>query len=302
MPVLLHRHAAAAGGHDDRLDFAARWERPPGVDQRAHVVAAFFLVVEMEADAAATARARSLHERDAGAIQHARRGGVDRRRERGLNTAGKHEHLAAMARRRPCARRSRPRWHFGERAEKLADAQGGGEKVRARKAPREKCALRALERPAPCLRFHDAAPDVDEAPVLHARWTGRLAGAACEAAVEVQPRLVGDRRAFERAFHEVDAAARAVEVVAQNLVGRAGRGAEAAMHAFAQDRLGLAPFGRIANKVSELGLHGRYTFRMRGLAWFVVLGAIGGIVWYLARLRRQWVERQGEAATRLVPL
>src|SRR5258708_12350341 len=171
MPVLLHRHAAAAGGHDDRLDFAARWERPPGVDQRAHVVAAFFLVVEMEADAAATARARSLHERDAGAIQHARRGGVDRRRERGLNAAGEHEHLAAMARRRPCARRSRPRWHFGERAEKLADAQGAGEKGRARKAPPEKRALRPLARPAPSLPSPDPAPAFANPPTTPPPWT-----------------------------------------------------------------------------------------------------------------------------------
>ena len=41
---------------------------------------------------------------------------------------------------------------------------------------------------------------------------------------------------------------------------------------------------------------------MRGLAWFVVLGAIGGIVWYLARLRRQWAERQEEAETRMFTL
>ena len=38
---------------------------------------------------------------------------------------------------------------------------------------------------------------------------------------------------------------------------------------------------------------------MRGLAWFVVLGAIGGIVWYLARLRRQWAERQEAAEARM---
>ena len=41
---------------------------------------------------------------------------------------------------------------------------------------------------------------------------------------------------------------------------------------------------------------------MRGLAWFVVLGAIGGIVWYLARLRRQWAERQGESEARMFTL
>ena len=41
---------------------------------------------------------------------------------------------------------------------------------------------------------------------------------------------------------------------------------------------------------------------MRGLAWFVVLSAIGGVVWYLARMRRQWAERQDEAEARMVSL
>src|SRR5207248_8819925 len=103
--------------------------------------------------------------------------------------------------------------------------------------------------------------------------------AARQAAVEVQSRPVRDLGALERAFHEVDAAARAVEVIAENLISRAGRGAEAAVHAFAQDRLGLDAFGGVANKVSELGLHGRYTFRMRGLPLFAALIAIGGFVW-----------------------
>src|SRR6267142_2215667 len=155
MPVLLHRHTAAAGGHHDRLDLAALDRRPPGIDQRAS---------------------------------------------------------------------------------------------------------RALERPAPRLRLDDAAADVDEAAVAHAGRTGGLAGTARQAAVEVQARLAGHRRAFERALHEVDAAARTVEVVAEHLVGRAGGGAEAAVHAFAQDGLGLAPLGRVADEVGELGLHGSLYF------------------------------------------
>jgi hypothetical protein len=48
--------------------------------------------------------------------------------------------------------------------------------------------------------------------------------------------------ALEHLLDQVDAAARAVELVAEQLVGRAGRGAEAAVHALAQDRLGLAAF------------------------------------------------------------
>ena len=55
--------------------------------------------------------------------------------------------------------------------------------------------------------------------------------------------LARRRLAFEHLLDQVDAAARAVELVAQQLVGRAGGGAEAAVHALAQDRLGLAAVG-----------------------------------------------------------
>ena len=41
---------------------------------------------------------------------------------------------------------------------------------------------------------------------------------------------------------------------------------------------------------------------MRGLAWFVVIGAIIGIAWYLARLRRQFVERQEAAEARMMTM
>ena len=41
---------------------------------------------------------------------------------------------------------------------------------------------------------------------------------------------------------------------------------------------------------------------MRGLAWFIVLGIIVGIVWYLARLRRQFAERQEAAEARMMSL
>ncbi len=52
---------------------------------------------------------------------------------------------------------------------------------------------------------------------------------------------------LEHVLDEVDAAARAVEFVAEHDVGRAGRGAEAAVHAGAQN---LLRFGDM--RVSEL--------------------------------------------------
>ena len=41
---------------------------------------------------------------------------------------------------------------------------------------------------------------------------------------------------------------------------------------------------------------------MRGLAWFIAIAAVGGIVWYLMRLRRQFAERQEAAEARMMTL
>jgi hypothetical protein len=68
--------------------------------------------------------------------------------------------------------------------------------------------------------------------------------------------LARGRLAFEHLLDQVDAPARAVELVAEQLVGRAGGGAEAAVHALAQDGLGLAAVGALPwNSGDELGLH-----------------------------------------------
>jgi hypothetical protein len=64
--------------------------------------------------------------------------------------------------------------------------------------------------------------------------------------------------ALEHLLDEIDAAARPVELVAEELVGRAGRGAEAAVHALAQDRLGLGAVDGAGEFGSDLGLHVRF--------------------------------------------
>ena len=66
-----------------------------------------------------------------------------------------------------------------------------------------------------------------------------------------------DRAAgLEQVLDEVDAAARAVALVAEGDIGRAGRCAEAAMHARAQDAFEFANV-RIGERFGgELGLHG----------------------------------------------
>ncbi|MNU08040.1 hypothetical protein D3C72_2539150 [compost metagenome] len=58
-------------------------------------------------------------------------------------------------------------------------------------------------------------------------------------------RLAGGLLAFEHLLDQVDAATRAVQLVAQQLVGGAGGGAEAAVHALAQNGFGLLAFGGV---------------------------------------------------------
>ena len=69
-------------------------------------------------------------------------------------------------------------------------------------------------------------------------------------------RLGGNRAALEHLLDQIDAPARAVELVAEQLIRRTRRGAEAAMHAGAQDLLrdrGLR-IGQLRKR--EIRLHG----------------------------------------------
>ena len=80
----------------------------------------------------------------------------------------------------------------------------------------------------------------------------------------MQLRFFGERLALEHLLDQVDAPARAVELVTEQLVGGAGGGTETAMHTFAQDGLGLAAFGRVLEFGRQLGLHARDGVRNRG--------------------------------------
>jgi hypothetical protein len=64
-------------------------------------------------------------------------------------------------------------------------------------------------------------------------------------------------RAFKHLLDKVDASSRAIQLVTQQLVGGAGGGTEAAVHALAQNGLGLAAVGRVLVFRGELGLHAR---------------------------------------------
>ena len=149
------------------------------------------------------------------------------------------------------ARSSRGRNGFRSRPAITAAPKSGPDSRPARSAS----AFGAGSRRARHLLCDDVPADVDEPAVLHARRAGRLAGAAREAAIEVQLRLLRRLAAFEHLLDQIDAPARTVELVAQELIRRARREAEAAMHARAQDRVGLAAVGRVADEIGERGLH-----------------------------------------------
>ena len=77
---------------------------------------------------------------------------------------------------------------------------------------------------------------IHQMPVLHARGAGCHAGQAGQAAVDMADRArVGGAALFQHVLDQVNAPARTVEFVAQHLVGRAGGGAQAAVHAGPQD-------------------------------------------------------------------
>ena len=101
---------------------------------------------------------------------------------------------------------------------------------------RQRPAQRPLERRPAVGALDVGAGVVDEVHVVHARRAGRHAGEARQAAVDVLDGLrVRRPPRLQHVLDQVDAPPRAVELVAEHLVGRAGGGAEAAMHAGPED-------------------------------------------------------------------
>ena len=101
----------------------------------------------------------------------------------------------------------------------------------------ETLAQRAFwQRPRHAL-VHEFASQVDQPPVLDAGRAGSLAGAAGEAPIEVVAGGFAGRPALDELLDQVDASARTVELVARHAIGGAGRQAEPAMDAVAEQRL-----------------------------------------------------------------
>src|SRR6218665_563486 len=99
-------------------------------------------------------------------------------------------------------------------------------------------------------------PLVQQIAVLPAAGAGAFAVAASQATVHVQLGFAARGLAFQHLLDQVDAPARAVELIAEQLVGGAGGAAKAAVHALAQYGFGFQAVGTVAVFGGESGLHG----------------------------------------------
>jgi hypothetical protein len=75
---------------------------------------------------------------------------------------------------------------------------------------------------------------------------------------------------FQDLLNQINATARAIEFITQQLVGGASGGTKAAMHTTAQNGIRLLAFVRIFNEISEIGLHlelGVHATRIENTGW-----------------------------------
>ena len=263
--VVFDGDTAARSIHDDGLDFAlcrqAIHQRPPGVDVAAHVRQAAWHVGQVRANSAAAAGPVSHQGLDARSVQHPRCGAVDVGHHAGLHTAQKHQHFAWVFACGPLVGTHAALGgylvfqHLGQkRTHQLPQFHGRAKERRCQthfeRATQQPFAGRAFN-----TLFHQLATNVNQLAIFHAAGAGAFAVAAGQTAVQVQLGLACGRNAFQHLFDEVDAATRAVQFVAQQLIRGAGGGAKTAVHTLAQDGFGGLPVGRAFELGAEVGLH-----------------------------------------------
>ena len=167
----------------------------------------------------------------------AARGAASRRARSSPTGARAAARTAAADRRRPTQRSAEPAADTGSTLASSARRQPVG------------------QRPAICL-LDMRAGVIDQMHVVHARRAGGHAGEARKAAVDVLDDLARRRPVvLQHVLDQVDAPARRIELVAEQHIGRAGRGAEAAMHAGAQDLVGFRDVRIGELREGEGGLH-----------------------------------------------
>ncbi len=102
----------------------------------------------------------------------------------------------------------------------------------------------------------DAASNVEQPAILHTRRTRGLTGSASEASIQMNLGAARGLDAFEHLLHQINSAARSIELVAEQLIGGAGGRTKATVHAAAHDLLGFLAFGRVFDEIGELRSHG----------------------------------------------
>ena len=230
---------------------------------------------ELVKDGAAAARSLRDHHLAAMTGQHANGGLVDLRPEYLLRAAVEQgdalaprslggEHLRPV---RPRGRADALRyvrrhgahasWH--QPCEGAAEPTGErcqAEKPRVRYHRRQQPSLHSIGPWSDVGLFDVLAGGRDEVAVVDPGRTCGHAGEAGEAAVEMlHDRRGGRPAALQHLLRQIDAPARAIQLIAEQEIGRARGEAEAAVHAGAQDVIGLAQSGIGERRLGEIGLH-----------------------------------------------
>ena len=149
--------------------------------------------------------------------------------------------------------------HAQHRRERLGDQarhHGQPEQRRIGEHAREQPAHGAVGERALVGLLDVLAGVIDQVHVVHAGRTGGHAGQARQAAVDMLDHVARRRPVLlEHVLDQIDAPARAIELVAEQHIGRAGGGAEAAMHAGAQDLFRFRDLRIDQLREGEVGLH-----------------------------------------------
>ena len=136
-----------------------------------------------------------------------------------------------------------------KRAAPSCQFQRDADSRRIRKNSGKRCADQAINE-RPLIGFFNMRPRmIDQMHIVDARRAGGHAGKAGQAAINMRDGdRVGGAVVFQHVLDEVNPPARRIQLIAQRHIGRASRGAKAAMDAGAENGFGLGD-----GRVGELG-------------------------------------------------
>ena len=81
----------------------------------------------------------------------------------------------------------------------------------------------------------------------------------------MQLRFFGDVFALEHLLHQINSAARTIEFVAEQLIGRAGREAKSAVNAGAQNGIRFFAFRRFFKRIENRDVHKSEIIHVAGI-------------------------------------